>query len=110
MDIRQLKYFLAIAEEDQITLAAKKLHMAQPSPSQQLKLLEDELGVKLVERGSRNMQLTARKSVFELAANRNLIYKEIESKKLRTQIAAIWVKDRYISPIALKFIESFGRV
>lgn len=58
MDIKQLKYFLAIADEEQITSAAKKLHMAQPPLSQQLKLLEEELGVKLVERGPRHIQLT----------------------------------------------------
>jgi Transcriptional regulator len=289
MDIRQLKYFYTIAEEGQITLAAKKLNMAQPPLSQQLKLLEDELGVKLVERGARQIHLTetgkilmnrarqilelsnsaikeiqdfskglngtlsigtvsssgaillnerisefrkehsgikfeihegntfttiellnkgiievgivrtpfnalnfeckyakaepmiaaipkeyyvdsteafisvkelknkpliiyrrfedlinetcieqgfepdvfcknddARttllwanaglgiaivpKSGFELAANNNLIYKEIDSSKLRTQIAAIWVKGRYISPLAIKFIDCFGNV
>lgn len=289
MDIKQLKYFLTIAEEGQITSAAKKLNMAQPPLSQQLKLLEEELGVKLVERGSRHLKLTdtgkilmnrarqileltnsavkevkdfskglqgtlsigtvsssgatllnesvlefhkeysgiefeiyegntftlidllykgiievgivrtpfnalnfeckyaktepmiaaipreyywepakysisvsalknkpliiyrrfeqlicetcmeygfepqifckcddARtallwanagagiaivpKSAFELAANNNLLYKEIESEKLKTKIAAIWVKDRYISPLASKFIESFGIV
>ncbi|WP_438349364.1 LysR family transcriptional regulator [Paenibacillus sp. FA6] len=58
MDIRQLKYFLTIAEEGQITSAAKKLQMAQPPLSQQLKLLEEELGVKLVERRPRSVQLT----------------------------------------------------
>jgi DNA-binding transcriptional LysR family regulator len=58
MDIRQLKYFIAITEEEQITKAAKKLHLAQPHLSRQLKLLEDELGVKLVERGSKKIQLT----------------------------------------------------
>lgn len=58
MDIKQLKYFLTIAEEGQITSAARKLQMAQPPLSQQLKLLEEELGVKLVERGSRHIQLT----------------------------------------------------
>lgn len=58
MDIRQLKYFLTIADEGQITAAAKKLHMAQPPLSQQLKHLEDELGVKLVKRGSRYVKLT----------------------------------------------------
>ncbi len=272
MDIKQLKYFLTIAEEGQITSAAKKLNMAQPPLSQQLKLLEEELGVKLVERGSRHLKLTdtgkilmnrarqileltnsavkevkdfskglqgtlsigtvsssgatllnesvlefhkeysgiefeiyegivrtpfnalnfeckyaktepmiaaipreyywepakysisvsalknkpliiyrrfeqlicetcmeygfepqifckcddARtallwanagagiaivpKSAFELAANSNLLYKEIENEKLKTKIAAIWVKDRYISPLASKFIESFGIV
>ncbi|WP_438431547.1 LysR family transcriptional regulator [Gorillibacterium sp. sgz500922] len=58
MDIRQLTYFLAIAEVGQITAAAKRLRMAQPPLSQQLRLLEEELGVKLVERGARSIRLT----------------------------------------------------
>lgn len=58
MEIRQLKYFLTIAEEGQITSAARRLRMAQPPLSQQLKQLEEELGVQLVKRGPRNIQLT----------------------------------------------------
>ncbi|GIM30359.1 LysR family transcriptional regulator [Clostridium polyendosporum] len=58
MDIKQLTYFLGIAEEGNITKAAEKLHIAQPHLSNQLKLLEDELGVKLVERSTRKIQLT----------------------------------------------------
>lgn len=67
MDIRQLTYFLAIAEEGQITAAAKRLQMAQPPLSQQLRLLEEELGVKLVERGARSIRLTG---AGELLRNR----------------------------------------
>lgn len=69
MDIKQLKYFLTIAEEGQITSAANRLHMAQPPLSQQLKALEDELGVRLVERGPRHTELTdAGKILKERAA------------------------------------------
>lgn len=58
MDIRQLAYFLAIVEEGNITKAAERLHMAQPPLSQQLKLLEEEFGVVLLERNTRKIQIT----------------------------------------------------
>ncbi|WAA10949.1 LysR family transcriptional regulator [Fervidibacillus albus] len=58
MDLRQLRYFLTIAKEGQITKAAKVLHMAQPPLSQSLKLLEEELGVVLFERNGRKMEMT----------------------------------------------------
>lgn len=58
MDLRDIRYFLAIAEEGTITRAAERLHMAQPPLSRQLKQLEDKLGTQLVERGRKNIQLT----------------------------------------------------
>lgn len=58
MDIKKLIYFVTIVEEGNISAASKKLHIAQPPLSSQLKMLEEELGIKLMERGSRNITLT----------------------------------------------------
>ncbi|MFF2856245.1 LysR family transcriptional regulator [Peribacillus sp. NPDC058002] len=58
MDIRQLKYFVTIVQEEQVTKAAKKLHMAQPPLSQQLKLMEIEIGEKLFDRNGKKLELT----------------------------------------------------
>jgi len=58
MDIRVLKYFLAVAREESITRAAEQLHMSQPPLSRQLKDLEEELGKQLLIRGSRRVRLT----------------------------------------------------
>ncbi len=58
MNLKQLEYFVAIAEEQQISAAAKKLHIAQPPLSYQLKLLEEELGTVLVKRGLKKSELT----------------------------------------------------
>lgn len=58
MDIRVLKYFLAVAREENITKAAEVLHISQPPLSRQLKDLEDELGKQLFIRGKRKITLT----------------------------------------------------
>ena len=58
MDIRQMKYFKTIVEEGTISKAAKKLHMAQPPLSMQLKQLEEELSVILLKRGNKQVELT----------------------------------------------------
>jgi len=58
MDLRQLNYFITIVEEGQITKAAKKLHMAQPPLSQQLKMMEEELNCKLLDRNGRTLDMT----------------------------------------------------
>lgn len=58
MDIRELRYFLAVAREENITRAAESLHIAQPSLSKQLMELEKELGKQLLIRGKRKITLT----------------------------------------------------
>ena len=58
MDIRILRYFLAVADEGNITRAAERLHVSQPALSTQLAALENELGHKLLERSARGIALT----------------------------------------------------
>lgn len=68
MDIRQLKYFVAVANTRNFTRASEQLHIAQPPLSRQIQLLEEELGVQLLLRNSRPLRLTeAGRSFYEQA-------------------------------------------
>ena len=58
MDIRALRYFLAVAQERSFTNAATRLHVAQPTLSKQVKALEHELGKQLIVRGHKEIALT----------------------------------------------------
>ena len=58
MDIRILRYFLAVVREESISGAAESLHLTQPTLSRQLMDLEEELGVKLLNRGKKNRRVT----------------------------------------------------
>ncbi|MDE6724468.1 MAG: LysR family transcriptional regulator [Ruminiclostridium sp.] len=58
MEIRVLRYFLTVVREQSITKAAEVLHITQPTLSRQLAQLEDEIGVRLFNRGSRKISLT----------------------------------------------------
>ena len=86
MDIRILRYFLAVAREGNITKAAHLLHIAQPSLSKQIIDLEKELGKKLIIRGKRKLSLTEEGIILQKRAE-EIIYlldkteKEITSKE-----------------------------
>ena len=64
MEIRVLRYFLAVAHEGNITAAAAKLHVTQPTLSRQIRDLEVELGEQLFERHSHNVALTREGTLF----------------------------------------------
>src|SRR6478609_11632123 len=83
MDLRQLEYFAAIVKEGSLTGAAKRCRIAQPSLSQQLRALEDELGETLVHRKPRGVEPTAAGRILLEHAERVLL----EARLLRERFA-----------------------
>ena len=84
MELRHLRYFVAVAEEGSFTHAAeRRLHTAQPSLSRQIRDLETDLGVQLIIRGSRGMELTPAGRVFLDHARVILLQVEAASEAAR---------------------------
>ncbi len=85
MDLRHLRYFIAVAEEQNIGRAATRLHMSQPPLTRQIQQLEEELGVQLFVRTPRGMELTpAGELLLEEARNIRAV---VEQATERTQRA-----------------------
>lgn len=77
MELRHIRYFMAVADEMSFTRAAEKLCIAQPPLSRQIKDLEEELGARLFERSSHSLRLTEEGLLFKQYAMQIL---ELESK------------------------------
>ncbi len=103
MELRQLKYFLAVAEERQITKAAERLNMTQPPLSQQLILLEKELGVQLMQRDKKRIRLTEAGHILHKRAEQIL-------ELVNTTVDEVREADSGISgQLTIGTITSFGR-
>jgi DNA-binding transcriptional LysR family regulator len=76
LDLRLVEYFLVVAEELHFSRAAARLHIAQPSLSQQIRRLEEQLGVKLLDRTSRYVALTPAGEALVLEGRRVMQHSE----------------------------------
>lgn len=83
MELRQVRYFVAVARRKHFTQAAEELQLAQPALSQQIQQLERELGVTLFERTSRRVNLTSAGEAFLTRAER--ILAEVERARVEMQ-------------------------
>lgn len=110
MEIHQLRYFLAAAEAGSMTLAAKRCRVAQPSLSQQIRKLEEGLGVTLFDRMGRGVVLTdagrallprARRILGEVREARENLRSEVEQGAGRLAIGAIPTIAPYLLPPVL---------
>ncbi len=87
MDVKQLKYFVTIANEGSISAAARKLYMSQPPLSQQMKLLEEELGCTLFSRGNKSVSLTAQgKALYQRANDILSLMKSTKDEVMKTDM------------------------
>ncbi|TYS29413.1 LysR substrate-binding domain-containing protein [Bacillus pumilus] len=100
MDLRQIRYFIMVAEELNFSRAAERLKMAQPPLSQEIRKLEEELGVTLFHRTRRQVELSDSGRVFLEEARRTLL--QVDRTIKATQLA----DDGKIGHLTIGFVDS----
>jgi DNA-binding transcriptional LysR family regulator len=119
MELRHLRYFVAVAEEENVSRAALKLHVSQPGISRQIHDLEEEIGFPLFERSGKSVRLSAAGRIF-LAEAREVLQRVVDAVKkarigssARTEINVGYAPSGTVEilPRALRsFMETFPEV
>lgn len=86
MELRHLRYFIGVAEEENVSRAALKLHVSQPALSRQIRDLEDELGFLLLERSAKSVRLTEAGRTF-LIETRAVLQRVADAVKAARAVA-----------------------
>lgn len=89
MELRHLRYFVAAAEEENVSRAAHKLHVSQPGVSRQIRDLEQEIGFPLFERSAQALKLTAAGRIFLDGAKAVLLQAEQAVKQARAAAGGV---------------------
>jgi DNA-binding transcriptional LysR family regulator len=92
MELRHLRYFVAVAEELHFSRAAERLHVAQPAVSEQVRKLEEELGVRLLNRTKRTVSMTDAGAA--LLGGARLVLQQVEMARLATHEARDCIANR----------------
>jgi LysR family transcriptional regulator, benzoate and cis,cis-muconate-responsive activator of ben and cat genes len=87
MELRHLRYFVAVAEDENVSRAALKLRVSQPGVSRQIRDLEDEIGFQLFERSAKAVKLTAAGKVF-LSEAKDVLQRAEDAVKRAKAVAA----------------------
>ncbi|BCX48861.1 LysR family transcriptional regulator [Haloferula helveola] len=100
MEFRQVRAFLAVAEEGSMTAAARRLHLTQPAVSRQIKALEDELGVELLSRSAHSVSLTPAGEVLAKDGTRWVEMAERMAQRVREVAAGGVLRVAYAPSLA----------